>query len=135
VLLLNLCYLCYYQSALVSAKKQRVIKTLFCLVHGNPLKAIFPIDVDANDTIMTVREIIEKKIYIPDSVRAKDLTLWKVNVPYNEDATQVDIILKSNEEMGVHELSPVMKICDVFTEVPDNYIHIMVEIPNIVTGK
>ncbi|CAI2185781.1 18779_t:CDS:2 [Funneliformis geosporum] len=91
--------------ALVSAKKQHMIKTLFCLVHGNPLKVMFSIDVDANDTIMSVREIIEKKIYIPDNMRAKDLTLWKVNVLYNKDAIQV----------------------------PDNYIHIMVEISNIVT--
>ncbi|CAI2185364.1 11294_t:CDS:2, partial [Funneliformis geosporum] len=86
---------------------QHMIKTLFCLVHGNPLKVMFSIDVDANDTIMSVREIIEKKIYIPDNMRAKDLTLWKVNVLYNKDAIQV----------------------------PDNYIHIMVEISNIVTVR
>jgi len=33
-----------------------VIKTLFCLVHGNPLKAVF---IDADDIIMTVAHLKE----------------------------------------------------------------------------
>ncbi|CAG8515044.1 907_t:CDS:2 [Funneliformis mosseae] len=77
-------------SVRVSVKKRRVIKTLFCLVHGNPLKAVLS-DIPLHILEKSFEEKCESKI--PHTMESKMF-------PYDEEATQM-IILENNEERGI----------------------------------
>ncbi|CAG8630250.1 19393_t:CDS:2 [Dentiscutata erythropus] len=117
-------------SAFTSSKK---IKTLWCLVNKKPPNFAFLIDVDVNDSEITVghlREIIEGKINFSNKIRANDLTLWKVNIPFGEEnVTEIAVTLENNKEMGIQRLTFLKKISTAFfKEISKETIHIIVKL-------
>ena len=105
--------------------------TIFCLVHGEPVANAFPIEIDENKTIGTLKELIKlKKVPEFNDIAADKLRLWSVNIPVNDTSALEELVLENNEEKGVQELLPVKKINKVFTEEPaDEQIHVIVERP------
>ncbi|RIB15301.1 hypothetical protein C2G38_2192722 [Gigaspora rosea] len=58
-----------------------------------------------------------RKINLPETIKAKDLTLWKANIPYTEeDIRWEDLILEDNKEIRLQKLLPIRKVSDVFVE-------------------
>ncbi|CAG8633931.1 14444_t:CDS:2, partial [Gigaspora rosea] len=52
------------------------------------------------------------------------------NIPYTEeDIRWEDLILENNKKTGLQKLMPIREVSDVFVEVPDNRINIIIEIP------
>ena len=69
-----------------------------------------------------------------ENIPAKDLTLWRVFIPFDEvDAALPGLKLENSDENGIRELKPMEYISLVFPGGPaENYIHIIVQPP--VTG-
>ena len=61
------------------------------LVYGDVLTSIFPVDIDTNNTmtIAHLKENIMEKINVPGNAKAKDITLWKVNILYDDNTEHV----------------------------------------------
>jgi hypothetical protein len=97
------------------------------------MSSIFPIDINNKISVGHIRETIIEKISVPTNTKAKDITLWKINLPYDENIERVNIELKNNEKTGIKKLCPLEKINDVFINIPDNHIHIIIELPD--TGE
>ncbi|CAG8617706.1 715_t:CDS:2 [Dentiscutata erythropus] len=107
--------------------------TLICLVHGDRKDKAFVVEIEKNKPFYFIKKKIkEKKPNTFADVDAKDIVLWKVNVPYNDDTMEVDIVLEDNEQTGVQKLlNPIKKISNIFTvNLADNSIHIIVERPS-----
>ncbi|CAG8483121.1 10048_t:CDS:2 [Gigaspora rosea] len=55
----------------------------------------------AATTIGHLKELIREKINLPETIKAKDLTLWKANIPYAEENIRwEDLILENNRKLG-----------------------------------
>src|SRR5205823_2963504 len=64
-------------------------------------------------------------------IDAKKLTLWKVNIPDDADATAIQqLVLKDDEAKGINMMRPSRKIEIYFGNQPAyGYIHVIVERP------
>ncbi|RHZ82138.1 hypothetical protein Glove_114g70 [Diversispora epigaea] len=114
--------------------------TLNCLVYCDPKKKAFEVEIEKNKSVSSFKEKIKEKLYPQfESIAAKDIVLWKVNVPFGENTMKVDIVLKNDKDTGVQELShPTKKIGIVFTEnITDDSIHVVIERLSVhdVSGK
>ena len=105
---------------------------IYCLVNGESSSEAFPVNVDASDTIGDLKELILPKI--TDTLKAKDLTLWRVSIPVDD----LDALIGSLEDKkklldslpNKTELKPTDDICEVFKEAPPKKtIHIIVQPP------
>src|SRR5438270_12390654 len=55
--------------------------SIYCLVHGDPEGSVFGVKYDKNTTVDDLRKVIWKEeVEVPKHVKAKDLTLYKVNI-------------------------------------------------------
>ena len=108
--------------------------TIFCLVRGEPATNAFPIEIDENKNIGTLRELIKsKKKNRFHDIDANELKLWSVSISVDDTSALGELVLENNKEKGVQELFPVKKISKIFSEEPaEEHIHIIVERP---TGK
>src|SRR4051812_1952474 len=62
---------------------------LYCLVHGDPEGSVFGIKYDKNTTVDDLRKVIWKEeVEVPEHVKAKDLTLYQVNIDFNTQNPQ-----------------------------------------------
>ncbi|PKY33153.1 hypothetical protein RhiirB3_344105 [Rhizophagus irregularis] len=60
--------------------------TLLCLVKGNTLVNAFPVDIDKDRLIGHLKEAIKtKNPQTFANVDAKDIKLWKVSIPGDQD--------------------------------------------------
>ncbi|KAI8594210.1 hypothetical protein EDD21DRAFT_422114, partial [Dissophora ornata] len=70
--------------------------TLFCLVDGEALDNAFPVSTSSATTVGELKDFIKTKI--PDTfngVDAKDLTLWKVAIPDDDNDDEAPILLEA----------------------------------------
>jgi len=100
--------------------------TLFCLVKGESIDAAFPVEIDQEGTVGSLKKLIRSEMAPDlDSLAAKNLTLWAVSIPTNDDAAVPDF-----NNLDKRRLRPTWKISKAFPEaVEEDYIHILVEAP------
>jgi len=94
--------------------------TLFCLVKGNTTANAFSVKISRDEPISELKEAIkEKNTQTFANVDAKDIKLWKVEIPDD---------LLSN--LTQDELLATRDIGDYWTEKPPKrHIHVLVEPP------
>ncbi|GBC49026.2 kinase-like domain-containing protein [Rhizophagus irregularis DAOM 181602=DAOM 197198] len=99
--------------------------TLFCLVKGNTTANAFPVHIDKGQFVGDLKDAIKEKIDVPANFKAKDLKLWKKEIPDDQDDLLSNLIL--NDEP---ELLATREIGDYWTEKPPKRnIHVIVKLP------
>ncbi|GBB95880.1 hypothetical protein RclHR1_26380002 [Rhizophagus clarus] len=110
-------------------KKRWAVITVWCLVHGDLLADAFPVDIEASKTIGHLKDAIRKKINAPESVKAKDLELWRVNVPFEEaEGTAITLdVIETKRKLTI----PAIKIYGVFDDkISEFNVHFVVKVPD-----
>ncbi|KAF9088772.1 hypothetical protein BGX27_002629 [Mortierella sp. AM989] len=101
--------------------------TLFCLVDGEA--NAFSVEIEPTKTVDALKKLI--KTEIPDTfngVDAKDLTLWRVMIPDNDDNDEQPILIDSVPDKK--KLKTCRDLSDVFeNQPPKNTIHIIAQRP------
>ena len=105
--------------------------TLLCLVKGNTLANAFPVDIEKDQLIGHLKEAIKDKIDVPANFKAKDIKLWKVEIPDDQDDLLNSLTLQDQPE-----LLATREIGDYWTEKPPKrHIHVLVEPPASTTAS
>ncbi|CAG8504006.1 10875_t:CDS:2 [Cetraspora pellucida] len=75
------------------------IITLLCLVRGDTPAALHAITVKISkeDTVGKLKEILREQINAPTYIKAKNLQLWKIEIPDHCDDELVDISVKDRD--------------------------------------
>ncbi|CAG8551218.1 3686_t:CDS:2 [Racocetra fulgida] len=97
--------------------------TLWCLEYGS---SYFSVIIRNNNSIFDLKKAIFEEISVPDNVKAKNLSLWSVNVE--------EIHLKSNTPDGLmtnkNEIKlATQKVGNTFHGVQGNNIQVIVRVP------
>jgi hypothetical protein len=100
--------------------------TLLCLVKGNTLANAFPVHIDGNSLVGDLKKVIKaENVQTFANVDAKDIKLWKVEIPGDHDDPLSNLSLQENDE-----LLAINDIGDYWTEKPlKKHIHVLVESP------
>ena len=111
--------------------------TLNCLVWGeNPYEKALPVDIDTNKNIGALKKAIKNDI--SESVSARDLKLFKVDIPLGEtrDENVVKMLELGDPSIGQEMNNNIQKISDYFSAQPvDTNLHILVQLPTVATGE
>jgi hypothetical protein len=100
--------------------------TLLCLVKGNTTANAFPVDIDKDQLVGHLKKVIkaEQPQTFAD-VDSKDLKLWKVTIPGDQDDQLTNLILQDGDE-----LLAIRKISKYFPDSPpEEHIHVIVKLP------
>jgi Crinkler effector protein N-terminal domain len=105
------------------------IITLFCLVHGDPVERAFPVDISNDKSVGHLKNKIKKEIPTAfNNIDAKDVTLWKVDIPNNDEDAIKQIVFK--ETVVIKKMSPASEIGEYFENTPTKKcIHVVIECP------
>src|SRR2546421_8988429 len=99
--------------------------TLLCLVKGNTTANAFPVHIDGNSLVGDLKKVIREEIDVPANFKAKDLKVWKVTIPGDQDDQLRNLILQDSDE-----LLAIRKISKYFPVTPpEEHIHIIVKLP------
>ena len=100
--------------------------TLLCLVKGNKTANAFPVDIGRNQLVGHLKKVIKaEQPQTFTNVDAKDLKLWKVTIPGDQDDQLRNLILQDSDE-----LLAINDIGDYWpTSPPKKHIHIIVKLP------
>ena len=99
--------------------------TLLCLVKGNTLVNAFPVEIKKDQLVGHLKKVIRKEIDVPENIKAKDLKLWKVEIPGDHFDPLSNISLQDNDE-----LLAIKEVGDYWSEKPPKrHIHVLVEPP------
>ena len=100
--------------------------TLLCLVKGNTIANAFPVHIDGNSLVGDLKEAIKaKNAQTFANIDAKDLKLWKVTIPGDQDDQLRNLILQDSDE-----LLAINDIGDYWpTSPPKKHIHVIVKLP------
>ena len=100
--------------------------TLLCLIKGNTLANAFPVDINKDQLVGHLKEAIKaKNVQTFANVDAKDLKLWKVAIPGDQDDQLRNLLLQDNDE-----LLAIRKILKYFPDSPpEEHIHVLVSPP------
>ncbi|KAF9271241.1 hypothetical protein BGZ74_006306, partial [Mortierella antarctica] len=104
--------------------------SLFCLVEGESTSIAFPVKTSSSDTVGDLKNLIVNGDQAPafKDVASKDLTLWRVSIPINDD--EVPILLNSVPDKDKKKLGPATRLSKVFPEdLPEETVHIIVQRP------
>ncbi|POG67685.1 hypothetical protein GLOIN_2v1800226 [Rhizophagus irregularis DAOM 181602=DAOM 197198] len=101
--------------------------TIWCLINEDPLEAAFPVDILDSKTIGHLKDAIRNKINAPDTVKAKNLEIWKVNVPFEE--AEGNVITLDNIEVKRKLIIPATKICSGFDNIAETNINFIIKLP------
>jgi len=106
--------------------------TLFCLVKGNTTANAFEVDIEKDKSISKLKEAIkEKNAQTFANVDAKDIKLWKVTIPGDQDNQLRNLILQDSDE-----LLAIRKISKYFPDSPlEEHIHVIVSPPEATTAS
>ncbi|KAF9313860.1 hypothetical protein BGZ91_006145 [Linnemannia elongata] len=99
--------------------------TLFCLISGDSTSNAFSVKIPSNDTVDDLKNLIKTK-QSPDfdDIIAKNLALWRVSIPDDDD----DLPILLDSVSGKKKLKATTKLSKVFdAELPEDTIHIVVE--------
>src|SRR4051794_2282607 len=102
------------------------IVTLLCLVNGT--SSAFPVRIDKTLLVGDLKDEIKmKKAPKFDSFAADELTLWNVDILYDEGAVKQLVLEEGNT---VKKMSPVSEIGEYFEKAPiKKHIHVVIERP------
>jgi hypothetical protein len=100
--------------------------TLLCLVKGNTTANAFPVDIDKDQLVGHLKKFIKaEQPQTFANVDAKDIKLWKVEIPGDRDDQLRNLILKDSDE-----LLAIRKISKYFSVTPpEEHIHVIVKLP------
>ncbi|CAG8594788.1 2716_t:CDS:2 [Paraglomus occultum] len=98
--------------------------TLLCLVKGNTTTNAFPVHIGGNELVGDLKEAIkESQKPFFDGVPTKDIKLWKVTIPDDQDDLLSNLTLNDGDE-----LLATKKISKYFPDSPaEEHIHVIVE--------
>src|SRR4051812_7642429 len=105
------------------------IITLFCLVHGDLVEHVFKICIDKDSDVADLKDEIKKKKSPKfDDIPADELTLWQVDISYNDEDTVKQLALEETDV--IKKMSPVSEIGEYFESAPTKkHIHVVIECP------
>ena len=96
----------------------------FCQLENDP--AVFSVGIDPNESIGAFKHrIIEQESALRD-ISSKDLVLWKVDTPYDQEIDPSRYSL----EMALNPTWRINKYWE--NKPPEEYIHILVRLPTSV---
>ena len=100
--------------------------TLLCLVNGNKTASAFAVDIDREKLVSHLKDAIKaKNSQTFANVDAKDIKLWKVKIPDDQDDLLSTLTLNDGDE-----LLATKKISKYFPDSPlEEHIHIIVKLP------
>ena len=104
--------------------------TLLCLVKGNTTASAFPVDINKDQLVGHLKKVIKaEQPQTFANVDAKDLKLWKVTIPGDQDDQLRNLILQDSDE-----LLAINEIGEYWTEKPPKKrIHVIVSPPETTT--
>ena len=104
--------------------------TLLCLIKGNTLANAFPVDIDKDQLVGHLKKVIKaEQPQTFANVDAKDLKVWKKEVPDDQNDLSSKLSLQDEPE-----LLATREIGDYWTEKPPKRnIHVIVEPPETTT--
>ncbi|PKY58869.1 hypothetical protein RhiirA4_481145 [Rhizophagus irregularis] len=108
-----------------SSKHSRSIISLICLLEGDTFANAFEIDIEKNNSICKLKEIIKKKnAQTFANIDAKDIRLWKVNIPDDREDQLINLSLQDKDE-----LLATRKILKYFpSPPPEEHVHVIVKL-------
>ncbi|PKC56374.1 kinase-like protein [Rhizophagus irregularis] len=99
--------------------------TLLCLIKGNKTANAFPVDINKDQLVGHLKKVIRKEIDVPENVKAKDLKLWNVKIPDDQDDLLSNPTLNDEDE-----LLATKKILKYFPDSPpEEHIHVIIKLP------
>src|SRR6266496_3691534 len=100
--------------------------TLFCLVKGNTTANAFEVNIEKDKSISHLKKVIKaEQPQTFANVDAKDLKLWKVEIPGDHNDQLRNLILQDSDE-----LLAIRKILKYFPySPPEEHIHVLVSPP------
>lgn len=105
--------------------------TLFCLIKGSfpAKKHVFPVKISKEETIGELKQVIKAEDpQTLNSISAKNIRLWKVEIPFDRDDLIQNLTLQDNDE-----LLNANDIKDYWNEVPQRKrIHVIIDQPELV---
>ncbi|GBC41608.2 hypothetical protein RIR_jg9208.t1 [Rhizophagus irregularis DAOM 181602=DAOM 197198] len=97
--------------------------TLWCLEYRS---SSFSITIGNNNSIFDLKKAIFKKISVPNNVKAKNLSLWSVNVEESQlESNTPDGLMTVENEIKI----ATQKVGNTFYGVQDNNIRVVVRVP------
>src|SRR5436189_1090873 len=106
--------------------------TLLCLVKGNKTASAFAVDIDREKLVSHLKEAIkESQKPFFDSIPTKDIKLWNVKIPDDQDDLLSNLTLNDGDE-----LLATREIGDYWTEKPPKkHIHVIISPPEATTAS
>ena len=99
--------------------------TLFCLIKGDTSEKAFSVKISRDEPISELKKVIKEEIDVPTNFKAKDIKLWKVTIPGDQDDQLRNLILQDSDE-----LLAIRKISKYFQDSPlEEHIHVIVKLP------
>lgn len=100
--------------------------TIFCVVDGESTP--FSIDVSPDDTVGNLKDLIKNKTKQFGDIAAKELILWKVLIPVDNDKNPPIVKLDNLEDKK--KLIPTTMLSYLYpTYPPESSIHIVIHRP------
>ncbi|RGB22696.1 hypothetical protein C1646_822450 [Rhizophagus diaphanus] len=97
----------------------------FPLEEGNTSVNAFEVDIEKYKSISKLKEAIKEKIDVPANFKTKDLKVWKVKIPDDQDDLLSNLTLNDGDELlatrDIEEYWP--------TTPPKKHIHVIVKLP------
>ncbi|CAI2180472.1 4112_t:CDS:2 [Funneliformis geosporum] len=112
------------------------VRQLISNIDQDPYEKALPVDIDTNKNIGALKKVIKNDI--SESVSARDLKLFKVDIPLGEtrDENVVKMLELGDLNIGQEMNNNIQKISDYFSAQPvDINLHILVQLPTVATGK
>ncbi|KAG0292197.1 hypothetical protein BGZ96_004431 [Linnemannia gamsii] len=102
---------------------------LFCLVDGEGTSNAFSVKIASSDTVDDLKNLIKSALSPQfDDIPAKNLTLWSVSIPIDDDQDEIPVVLDRVITEGQKKLKSTTRLLQVFdTELPHDTIHIIVQ--------
>ena len=108
---------------------------LRCLVYGESMENIFRVRIGEEGEVSDLKDAIKEKKHPQfEDIPAKNLTLWRVSVPLddNVDVALAGLELKDSDEKRIKKLRPSDEISGAFLDLDKKHIHVIIQPP--VTG-
>jgi hypothetical protein len=105
--------------------------TLFCLVDGEATSQAFSVDIEQTKAVDQLKKVIKtEKAPRFDDVAADELTLWKVEIPDDDDDEEIPFLLNAVSTKDKKKLKATRELNEFFTKPPPKKtIHIIVQRP------
>jgi Crinkler effector protein N-terminal domain len=102
--------------------------TIICLCQGDSADSAFTMDVCKSSTVSSLRESIkEERAHRFHDIDESALTLWKVNIPKDDEASIQQLILKDDKATKMLPAEKISKYFRTFrTKLAKERIHVVI---------